>query len=83
MKPELTPSIIQYFSNMDDPRTNLHKKHPQSDILFITICAVICGADNWVAVATFGRAKERWLTPLLDLEFGIPSHDTFQRICCA
>jgi len=80
MKPELTPSIIHHFSNIDDPRTNLHKKHQLSDILFITICAVICGADNWVAVETFGRAKEKWFTPLLDLEFGIPSHDTFGNV---
>jgi len=42
------------------------------DIFFITLCAVICGADNWVA-----EAKEGWFTELLGLENGIPSHDTF------
>ena len=80
MKAKLTPSIIHHFSNIDDPRKDLHKKHQLSDILFITICAVICGADNWVAVATYGRAKEKWLTQVLDLEFGIPSHDTFGNV---
>lgn len=80
MKSEPTPSILHHFSDIEDPRTNLHKKHQLSDILFITICAVICGADNWVAVETFGRAKEKWLTPLLGLEFGIPSHDTFGNV---
>ena len=80
MKLNPTPSIIHHFSDIEDPRVDLHKKHQLSDIFFITICAVICGADNWVAVATFGRAKEKWLTKLLDLEHGIPSHDTFGNV---
>jgi len=80
MKLKPIPSLIHHFSDIEDPRTNLHKKHQLSDIIFITVCAVICGADNWVAVAAFGRAKEDWLTPLLNLEFGIPSHDTFGNV---
>ncbi len=41
----------------------------------MTLCAVISGADN--AVAEYGKAKEIWLKSLLELENGIPSHDTF------
>ncbi|MDD2660926.1 MAG: transposase family protein, partial [Methylococcales bacterium] len=39
----------------------------------MSICAVICGADNWVAIEEFGRAKEEWFTEVLGLKHGIPS----------
>ena len=35
---------------------------------------MICGADNW---AEFDKAKEDSFTELIELEYGIPSHDTF------
>ncbi len=50
------------------------------DIIVIAICAAICGADNWVEVELFGRAKEKWLRTFLKLPHGIPSHDTFWRV---
>jgi hypothetical protein len=40
----------------------------------------ICGAETWVDIADFGRAKETWLRTFLELPHGIPSHDTFGRI---
>jgi len=62
-----------------------NKKHLLIDILTIAICAVVSGADDWVAVAEFGRSKAAWLEQYLALPNGIPSHDTFgdvfARIC--
>ena len=78
-----TPSIIYHFSSIEDPRVNRQKKHQLQDIFFISICAIICGADNWVAVEEFGLAKEEWFTELLGLEHGIPSHDTFGAVYAA
>ena len=49
-------------------------------LLIIAICAVICGADGWVAVEAFGHAKHDWLATFLQLPYGIPSHDTFGRV---
>ena len=49
----------------------------------ITLCAVICGADDWVAIARFGRAKRKWFREFLTLRNGIPSHDTFGRVFAA
>ena len=69
-------SIIHHFSSIEDPRRDRHKKHLLSDIFFITLCATICGADNWVAIERFGKAKEPWFTELLNLDNGILSHDT-------
>ncbi len=53
------------------------------DIFFITLCAVICGNDNWVVIEEFGKAKEEWFTKLLGLTHGIPSHDTFGDVFAA
>jgi len=50
------------------------------DILVIAICAVIGGAEDFVAIAAFGRAKEEWLKERLALPHGIPAHDTFRRV---
>lgn len=78
-----TASILQHFSTITDPRIDRQKKHDLQDIFFITLCAVICGADNWVAVEQFGKAKESWFTEQLGLVNGIPSHDTFGDVFAA
>ena len=78
-----TGSIIYPFSEIEDPRVNRQKKHQLEDIFFITLCAVICGADNWVMIEEFGKAKEQWLTEQLGLQNGIPSHDTFGDVFAA
>ena len=78
-----TPSIIHHFSSIKDPRVNRQKKHQLQDIFFISICATICGAENWVAIEEFGLAKEEWFTELLGLKHGIPSHDTFGEVYAA
>jgi hypothetical protein len=57
MERDSTGSLIEHFSNLEDPRVDRTKRHPLIDILVIAICAVICGADNWVAVELFGQAK--------------------------
>ena len=76
-------SIFQHFASVNDPRINRQKKHQLQDIFFITLCAVISGADNWVMIEEFGQAKEAWLTEQLGLTHGIPSHDTFGYVFAA
>jgi predicted transposase YbfD/YdcC len=73
-------SIGEHFEALTDPRRDHLKAHGLLDIVAITLCAVICGADGWVDVAAFGRVKERWLRTFLALPGGIPSHDTFGRV---
>jgi predicted transposase YbfD/YdcC len=80
MKPHTTASIIKHFSSIPDPRINRKKLHKLDDIFFITLCAVICGANDWVSIEIFGKAKEAWFTKVLELEHGIPSHDTFGNV---
>jgi predicted transposase YbfD/YdcC len=72
--------IAAYFAAISDPRVERTRLHELVDILVIAICAVICGADSWVEMETYGRAKEQWLRQFLALPHGIPSHDTFSRV---
>jgi predicted transposase YbfD/YdcC len=78
--PNTDVSIARYFAALPDPRIDRTKKHLLGDILVIALCAVICGADSWDEVETFGRAREGWLRRFLALPNGIPSHDTFYRV---
>ena len=75
-----TPDFISYFAELADPRQQDRCDHKLIDILFIAICAVICGADGFTDMEEFGIAKETWLRQFLELPNGIPSHDTFGRV---
>ncbi len=68
------------FAHVEDPRMERTKLHRLRDIIIIAIFGVICGADGWVGIEEFGKAKEAWFTELLGLPNGIPSHDTFGRV---
>lgn len=77
---ETKAGIEKHFGELKDPRIERTRLHKLIDILVITICAVICGADTWEDVADFGRAKQEWFEGFLELPYGIPSHDTFNRV---
>lgn len=83
MAPCTDRSIIAHFKALPDPRVTRTRRHALTDILVITLCGVICGADDWVAIARFGRAKLPWFRQFLALPHGIPSHDTFGRVFAA
>lgn len=76
-------TIMDHFQSLPDPRVDRTKEHRLTDLLTIAICAVIAGADSWVAIERFGHAKEAWLQPFLALPNGMPSHDTFGRVFAA
>lgn len=73
-------SISQHFANLKDPRIERTKAHPLINILVIALCGIMCGANDWVQIAAFGRTKREWLSQYLDLSAGIPSHDTLGRV---
>jgi len=73
-------TIGDYFSDIPDPRDEKKTQHKLVEIITITICAVICGADGWTDVERFGKARYKWLKGFLELEQGIPSHDTLGRV---
>lgn len=74
------PTFIEYFKDITDPRLKRKQLHKLDDIFFITLCAVICGCDSWVAIEKFANMKRNWFEQYLSLEYGVPSHDTFGRV---
>ncbi len=70
--------FLDYFSDLDDPRSH-NVIYPIDEILFLTLCAVICGAEGWEDIEDFGKSKLVFLRQYLPLDNGIPSDDTFRR----
>ncbi|MBA3379177.1 MAG: ISAs1 family transposase, partial [Chloroflexia bacterium] len=66
--------IADAFADLIDPRVDRTKRHRLLDILTITLCGSLCGAENWA------DAKRVWRTEWLQLEHGIPSHDPLGRV---
>ncbi|MBI5417753.1 ISAs1 family transposase [Candidatus Poribacteria bacterium] len=71
-----------YFASISDPRQISKIKHLLSEILFITVLAIIAGAEDFEDIALFAKTKFQWLSTFLKLPGGIPSHDTFNRVLC-
>ncbi len=71
--------IEEHFAHLTDPRRR-EGVYPLVNIVVIALCAVISGADDFVAIARWARIKRDWLAKFLDLSAGIPSHDRFNAI---
>jgi predicted transposase YbfD/YdcC len=80
MKLKPKHSIAEHFDDIEDIRIDRGKKHKLIDIITISICAVVCGADGWIDIEMYGIARKKWLDKFLELPNGIPSHDTFARV---
>lgn len=76
-------TLLEHFQDLEDPRTSYLIEHRLLDIIGLTICAVLCGADSWVEIELYGNAKQAWLKSFLCLPNGIPSHDTIARLFAA
>lgn len=74
--------LHDHFADLTDPRKR-DVTYPLINVVVISICAVICGADDFVAIAQWGNKKREWLAKFLDLSEGIPSHDRFNAILAA
>lgn len=73
-------SILDYFRPLEDPRTTINRKHLLGDLIVISICAVIAGADGPKAIGIWALSNQAWLLQQLELPHGIPSHDTIGRL---
>jgi predicted transposase YbfD/YdcC len=71
--------FLDIFGKLEDPRREQGKLHPMPEILFLTLCSVICGAESWIDMEDFGYAKLDFLRRYLPYKNGVPSDDTFRR----
>src|SRR5580693_8522764 len=74
--------IHDHFASLTDPRRR-KVVYPLLNIVTIAVCAVIAGADDFVSIAAWGRQKRDWLSKILDLRSGVPSHDRFNAVFAA
>jgi len=74
-----TARIEDHFEQLSDPRRR-EGTYPLVNIVVMALCAVVSGADDFVAIARWASTKRDWLAKFLDMSEGIPSHDRFNAI---
>jgi hypothetical protein len=79
METEEKKAFLEHFAGLEDPRSR-QPVHGLQEMLLVAVCAVLIGADGWVDVADWGRAKLDRLRRFLPFDNGIASHDTFGRV---
>lgn len=72
-------TLLEAFSDLPDERAS-NKRYPLPHMVFIAVCGVVCGAEDWEMVEVLGKSKLDWLRRFIPLSHGIPSHDTFSRV---
>ena len=72
--------VMLHISIISNERQPWKVEHKLSDILLLTICAVISGAEGWEDIQDFGEAHIDFLKEYGDFENGIPVHDTIARV---
>lgn len=77
------PGVFAHFDKLEDPRVDRTKAHSLLNVIFIGLCAILSGANDFVGMEKFGKTKRAWLEKYLDLANGIPTHDTFNRVFAA
>ena len=72
--------IVASFATLEDPRSEINRRHPLPSILVIAVLAVLAGAAGPTAIARWAKYKEELLIGLLELPHGIPGKDVFRRV---
>jgi predicted transposase YbfD/YdcC len=75
-------SLTEHLENLPDPRSAVNREHSLVDVVVISICAVIAGADGPTGIAEWARSPgvAEWLRRHLALPNGIPAKDTYRRV---
>jgi hypothetical protein len=75
-------SLVAHFTSLKDPRIERNKRHASIDIIVLTVCAVVSGADGREEIEQFGQDKLDWLRKLVGLNNSVPSHDCIAYVIC-
>ena len=73
-------SILRFFDELPDPRSEVNRWHLLGDVIVIAICAVLAGCDGPTAIAKWAMLHETWLQKHLTLSNGVPAKDTYRRV---
>ncbi len=80
METENRVRLADVFVSISDPRQAGKVKHDLVEMLVVAVMGVLVGADTFVEIELWAKAKLEWLRRYLRLEHGIASHDTFGRL---
>lgn len=83
MKAENSVRLLDVWVGVRDPRQATKVEHELVELLVMAVCAVLSGADTFVAIEEWAKEKVDWLRNYLKLRSGIPCHDTFGRVFAA
>src|SRR5262245_59583333 len=72
--------VVGYFDGLEDPRSEVNRKHPLVSVVVIAVMAVLAGASGPTAIARWAALKEEFLVSALDLPEGVPGKDVFRRV---
>jgi len=75
--------FIEYFKHLKDPRQIGKSTYRLDEILLLVLCAVLSGADDWVAIALYGEEKQEFLQNFRPFANGTPSHDQLGNVFSA
>jgi len=73
-------TLLERIETLPDPRQEAKCQYKFGEVIFMTICGILCGADDWPSIQLFSETKHDWFKKYLKLEHGIPSDDTFNRV---
>jgi predicted transposase YbfD/YdcC len=71
--------ITDVLNEVPDPR-GYNAVHDLTDVLFVALAAVLCGAVHCTEMAMFAKTRLELLRQFVPLTRGPPSHDTFTRV---
>jgi predicted transposase YbfD/YdcC len=76
-------SIADFFSDLEDSRSSINRKHLLTDIIVIAIAGILSGCDGPKAIGRWAQSKQAWCAKHLELPNGIPSYHTIARVLAA
>lgn len=76
-------SFLNFFEDIEDPRSGDNTRYSVSEILLVTLCAIIAGAESWRDLVDYGKIKLKFLRQYFPYTYGIPSKNTFYRFFAA
>lgn len=72
--------IVEYFKDLEDPRSTINRKHPLVSVVVIAMMGVLAGANGPTAIAKWAKHKETFLILALSLPYGVPCKDVFRSV---
>jgi hypothetical protein len=72
--------LKDWFTELLDPRSSINQRHSLVDVVVISVCGVLTGADGPTAIFTWADCAKDWLKKGRELPHGILSKECIRRV---